>query len=156
MDEINTYLDSSQCVVFGGYLRFVLSGLYASILFPCCAALCPRLFICSLHTNGTSCTSTSSWSGPFASTMVGARYPLFATRTPAGHCHVRSTLSCPVCTHPRRRSLCGSLVWTTLFRCRIRRVHHIVSAKCYNINIVVIIDNFTYLSHSRRPAAGTC
>lgn len=54
-------------IVFGGYLRFVPSGPFPSVLVPCRAALHPRSSVYGPHTNGTSCMSASLWCGLFAS-----------------------------------------------------------------------------------------
>ena len=61
------YLDINQRVIFGCYLRFVPSGLFASVLVPCRTALCLRSSVHGPHTNGTPCTSALLWCGPFVS-----------------------------------------------------------------------------------------
>ena len=153
MDEINTYLDSSQRVVYGSYLKSVQSSPYASVLVLCRAAFRPSLFVCGLHTNGTSCMSTLLWSGPFAST--GQRL-----LSPPCNPHTSRTLSCTVHVVVAVRSSTLSFpVWVS---CMVRiyicyapfAVHHIVSAKCA-INIDVLNIASPYLSHSRKLAAGT-
>ena len=112
VDVINTYLDISQRIVFGGNLQFVSSGLHAFVLVPRRAALCPRLSVHDLHTNETSCTSTLLWSGLFASYLTALDVP-FSRDPHTNRTSCTSALLCPARACLRCLSQC------VLVRCSI-------------------------------------